>query len=103
MPDIASLAWGLMESLNGLRVRLDASMVERVWVFPVERFVEYEPKDEGWCRRLGFGHEEIRPSKQAVRIGGDIFMHPATWDAIKQHIRIATRRHCPSLGDNHER
>lgn len=27
------------------------------WVFPPDRFVEYEPKDEVWARVLGFGHE----------------------------------------------
>ncbi len=28
------------------------------WVFPVEPFVEYEPKDEVWCRFFGIGHED---------------------------------------------
>ena len=29
----------------------------RVWEFPKWRFVIWEPKDEEWCRRLGFGRE----------------------------------------------
>ena len=27
------------------------------WEFPVERFVEYEPKDEEWCRPARIGRE----------------------------------------------
>ena len=32
----------------------------RVWRFPVDRLVEYEPRDEAWARPLGFGREETR-------------------------------------------
>ena len=28
------------------------------WIFPADRFVEYEPSDEVWCRPLGIGKEE---------------------------------------------
>ncbi len=31
------------------------SRTKKVWQFPKYRFVEYEAKDEEWCRRLGFG------------------------------------------------
>lgn len=27
------------------------------WQFPKERFVEYEPSDETWCRYFGIGKE----------------------------------------------
>lgn len=30
----------------------------RKWVFPADRFVEYEKKDEAWAIPLGFGHWE---------------------------------------------
>lgn len=29
----------------------------KIWQFPKHRFVEYEPKDEWWCRKYGFGKE----------------------------------------------
>lgn len=28
------------------------------WVFPKEKFVEYEAEDEQWCRYFGIGKEE---------------------------------------------
>jgi hypothetical protein len=28
------------------------------WVFPDDRFVTYEPGDEGWCRFFGIGEEK---------------------------------------------
>lgn len=31
------------------------------WIFPKERFFEYEAKDEKWCRLLGIGHEVREP------------------------------------------
>ena len=30
---------------------------KRVWQFPDEPFVEYEPSDERWCRFFGVGQE----------------------------------------------
>lgn len=36
------------------------------WVFPEERFVEYEESDEDWCRYFGFGHSEEDTSKTVV-------------------------------------
>lgn len=29
------------------------------WIFPDDPFVIYEPKDEQWCRALGFGKEGL--------------------------------------------
>lgn len=34
-----------------------------VWVFPKERFFEWEPKDEPFCRAYGVGHEEARQER----------------------------------------
>lgn len=71
-----------MLSLYGFQVVTDPNMVDRVWVFPKERFVEYEPKDEGWCRKLGIGHEEVRPKPEVVRVGRTLVMHPQTWERL---------------------
>lgn len=54
--------------------------VERVWVFPKDRFVEYEPKDEPWCRALGIGHEETRPAFYLV--DGRVWVHPSLVPAL---------------------
>lgn len=45
---------------NGIEFRFnrDIPKYEKKWVFPVEKFWEYEPSDEAWCRKLGIGHEE---------------------------------------------
>jgi hypothetical protein len=67
------------DSMYGLKVVTDEKMVDRVWVFPKDRFVEYEPKDEWWCRKYGFGHEEVRPKQEVVRVGDTLCMHPAVW------------------------
>ena len=29
----------------------------KVWKFPSCRFVQFDSRDESWCRRLGVGHE----------------------------------------------
>jgi hypothetical protein len=44
----------------GIEIRFSEVMPKWVkkWVFPKERFWEYEPSDEKWCRQLGIGHEE---------------------------------------------
>ena len=34
--------------------------IVKEWEFPKDRFVEYEPKDERWCRLLGIGREVVR-------------------------------------------
>ncbi len=36
---------------------ITAVYAKKRWVFPKEEFVEYEPKDELWCRPLGIGRE----------------------------------------------
>jgi len=30
---------------------------KKVWKFPSNRFITYEPQDEKWCRPLGIGQE----------------------------------------------
>jgi hypothetical protein len=68
--------------LYGLKVVNDYSMVDKVWVFPQDRFVEYEPKDEWWCRKYGFGHEETRPKAEVVRVGDTLYGHPTTLERV---------------------
>ncbi len=42
---------------RGTVCRLQLSKNTRRWEFPNDRFVEYEKKDEDWCRLLGIGRE----------------------------------------------
>ena len=73
--------------LNGLAVYLDESMVDKVWVFPQHRFFSYEPKDEGWCRRLGIGYEKTVPKPEAYQIGNKLVMHPTLWEELKKQTK----------------
>lgn len=45
--------------LSGMEILWDRNLPERKtreeWVPPVERFIEYEPKDAEWARPLGIG------------------------------------------------
>lgn len=70
---------------------------DKVWEFPKDRFIEYEPKDEGWCRRLGFGREVIAPKAYILKGGIDpitgwgspdqLICHPLLADRIKSAMR----------------
>lgn len=90
MPDAAKLEAAWRESqvfrFNGLEVVTDDTMTVKRWVFPERRFVEYGPEDEGWARRLGFGHEVTEPSKTVYRVYNRLYMHPTTLEALKQHL-----------------
>lgn len=77
-----------MNTLHGLKVVTDDSMTETVWVFPQDRFVEYEPKDEWWCRKYGIGHEVTRPRAEAVQVGDTLVMHPQMWEKLKEQTRV---------------
>lgn len=46
--------------MTGYYAKVTIVLKEKRWVFPKDRFVEYEPKDEVWARALGYGHEENR-------------------------------------------
>ncbi len=78
--------------IGGLEVVLNENMTVKRWVFPVRRFVEYGPEDEGWARRLGYGREVTEPSKECIRLGDTLHMHPATWEAVKRHLEAENRR-----------
>jgi hypothetical protein len=71
--------------LNGLAIVPCIWAATRPWVFPDEPFVEYEPKDEAWCRKLGIGHEgPYKPS--CLRIGDTLYCHPTIIEAIERQI-----------------
>ncbi len=60
----------------GRLVNVALTSTRRGWLFPVDRFVEYEPSDEAWARPLGFGQEgdvatEIKAQCAVVAIAYD--------------------------------
>jgi hypothetical protein len=52
--------------IGGIKIISEPLAYSTKWVFPKERFVEYEPKDESWCRYFGFGREEGPQAYQLV-------------------------------------
>lgn len=69
--------------LLGFEVFLDQAMVDRKWIFPADRFVEYGTEDEGWARSCGFGHEEVVPQNTIIRRGNAVYMHPTLLERLK--------------------
>lgn len=53
-PQVAALRG--FNPLFGLEYRIDPSAL--VWKPPKDRFIEYEEKDYGWLRALGYGSME---------------------------------------------
>ena len=62
-----------LPTLFGVRVQFSDFATVPGWVFPVKRFVKYEPKDESWCRYFRIGHEGHVPGM--LQIGRDFFVH----------------------------
>lgn len=84
-------------TLSGLPVVVDELALRRVWVFPRDRFIEYGPEDEGWCRALGLGREESRPG--AFLVNGTLVVHPAAWEALKVRLGgAADQRRAGAVG-----
>ncbi len=73
-----------MNNLHGLEVHIDDTMVDIRWEFPVRRFVEWEAKDEGWARKLGWGREVREPSKTVMRVGNRLYMHSVLYEQLKK-------------------
>lgn len=44
--------------MNSQVISITYTRRTRVWVFPKNRFVQYGPSDERWCRFFGIGREE---------------------------------------------
>lgn len=70
----------------GLRVTVSEYALVRRWVFPVERFVQYGPEDERWCRYFGIGHEVTEPG--AYQVGDTLVVHPVVWAALERHEKV---------------
>lgn len=87
------------EPVGRLTLVKSEAACDRVWEFPKDRFVEYEPKDEGWCRRLGFGREVIVPKAYIVKGQVDpifgwrkpdqVICHPLLYNQILNAMRLA--------------
>ncbi len=60
------------------------------WIFPERRFVEFEKHDEGWARRLGFGHEV--QERIMYKVGNILIMHPKTLEALIANPNLQTVR-----------
>ena len=73
-------------TICGMPIVEDSNLFHREWVFPKERYVEYEPKDESWCRCFGFGKERIVP--ECYRIGNTWLMHPILADQLRKEIKF---------------
>ncbi len=80
--------------MTGISVMQDEHAVarEKQWRFPQERFVEYEPKDEWWCRKYGFGHEVEVDVPAMYRIGDMYVMHPKLYEQLKAVTKPAANR-----------
>lgn len=76
----SGLAYGF--PLGGIKVVTDNKLYDVVWEFPKDRFIEYEPKDESWCRKLGIGKEKIVP--KAFMIGNTLVAHPIIIAELKK-------------------
>lgn len=71
----------------GIRLVEDAKCTEQRWVFPTERFVIYEPKDERWCRFFGIGEEKTLPT--AYMLGGHTLLaHPEIAAKLKARMKV---------------
>lgn len=73
--------WG---NLYGLQVHIDDSLYDLVWEFPERRFIQWEAKDEGWARKLGFGREVKRPRMEMPQVGNKLFMNREMYEALRK-------------------
>lgn len=67
----------------GEPVYVSAHCLAPHWVFPSDRFVEYESTDESWCRKLGIGSEQWKPAAYKTPMG--FVMHPDILAQIPFH------------------
>ena len=65
----------------GFEVKVSRYAMAEVWVFPHDRFVEWEKSDEELCKRLGIGHKESKPG--VFQLGNLLVVHPDIWDQIR--------------------
>lgn len=74
----------------GIEISVDPMAVTRPWIFPEHQFIEWEPKDEAFCRKYGIGHEG--PEQPcAYQIGNRWVVHPAIYDSLVREIGEKSR------------
>ena len=72
-------------SLLDFPVTVTEHAMARAWVFPVDRFVEYEPEDEWWARKYGLGYEGSA-APACFRVGRLIVIHPVLWRELQETV-----------------
>lgn len=81
--------------LYGTEIRYTTSAVTTPWIFPDHPYIEYEPKDEWWCRKYGIGHEGksepcvILMNKSGYLPGARdvLLVHPSLKKAFEEQIK----------------
>jgi hypothetical protein len=73
-------------NLYGIQLNITEHAIARTWIFPKDSLVEFEPKDEEWCRQLGIGHEESKPG--AYQIGDTFLIHPKVFDQLALEMKL---------------
>jgi len=71
-------------NIYGLEVHIDDSLYDLVWEFPERRFVQWEEKDIGWAKKLGFGREVKRPRMEIYQVGYKLYMNQEMYEALKK-------------------
>lgn len=69
--------------LHGFPLYVTEHAVNRPWLFPKDRFVEYTKEDEWWARKYSFGREGP-PEPAAYRVGDDWLVHPVIYEQLKK-------------------
>lgn len=81
-PDFNFIKGTVTPKLLGIEVYVSELAVNRSWIFPKERFLEYDKSDEWWCRKYGVGHEG--PAEPAIfKVGNMMLVHPKIYDELK--------------------
>jgi hypothetical protein len=78
-----------MAALFGVRVQFSDYATVPGWVFPKKRFVEYEPKDERWCRYFRIGYEGHVPGM--LQIGSEFFVHSSLKESFFKALDQASK------------
>jgi hypothetical protein len=73
-----------MKSFNGFRIEINELVTSRSWIFPKERFFEWEPKDEWFCKKYGIGHAgPVEPA--CYQVGNTLVMHPTIYKELVKY------------------
>lgn len=78
----------------GIPIEVSEHAVSRTWVYPTERFWQYEPskETEDWCRYFGIGHERVEPAVFQIRglygVGDVWVVHPTIFAALEKEGRV---------------